>query len=158
MSQKQLEDLSLRGFLDLCGRAHQKCVARFERIGKNADPADRSLRELLGEMARRAEDQSESVKEYEGRLPYPGDPGMNPDEAESLIRGFFTSLSKGFGEGVMHRDIALFYAESMEEEAARFYRTLADRAPDWEARSFFQEMSEREASKLRHLREVVLQG
>lgn len=158
MSQKQLEDLSLRELLGLCGYAHQKCIARFERIGKNADPADRSLQELLGEMARRAEGQCESVEEYEGRLPDPGGPEVSPDDADHLIRRCFPSHTKGFGEGLVHRDVALFYAESTEEEAARFYRTLAEIAPDWEARTFFQEMSEREASKLRHLREVVLQG
>lgn len=158
MSQKQIENLSLRGLLGLCGHAHQRCIARFERIGKNADPADRSLQELLGEMARRAEGQYETVKEYEGRLSETEATESSPNEAESLIQNFFTSPSKGFGEGVLHRDVALFFAESMEEEAARFYRTLAEIAPDWEARTFFQEMSEREALKLRHLREVVLLG
>ena len=52
----------------------------------------------------------------------------------------------------------MFYAESLEEEATRFYRVLAEHAHEARTRSAFVDLSDRERVKLRFLREVVLQG
>jgi hypothetical protein len=154
---KDLEDLAIREILGICAHAHRICVDRFGDIGRNSDREDRSLQQLLEDMAEKAKRQSQVVEEYERGLSDPA-PDMKVDEMKRLIRKSFTSLSQSFGEGVLHRDIALFFAESLEEEASRFYRRIAELAPDWDARDFFLEMSERERLELRHLRDVVLQG
>ena len=153
-----LEMLSTGHLTALCRKAGELCARRFRQIAQASDPSDRPLQELLSRMA--AEEESQSRKLGASEAPFPdGYPsGLAPDEAMTLIRGHLTSLSKGLGEGMLHRDIALFLAESLEEEASRFYRTLAEHTTGWEASALLGDLSECERTKLRYLREVVLKG
>jgi rubrerythrin len=151
----ELNGLSTQELSDLCRHGGQVCVSRFRQIAEAADPADRPLQELLSQMAKGADLQARAIPEVEE----PSSQQLRPrGEMMELIRSYLTSLSKGFGEGRLHRDIALFLAESLEEEAARLYRTLAEHAREWRSRALFLELSECERGKLRFLREVVLQS
>lgn len=153
-----LEDLSLKELLWLCHRAEILCLRRLEQIHEGSDPADLPLHELLRELAAEQSNHARAVDEYERRMPRPEIWLLDPAQGERLLLWRLPSLSRGFGEGLLDRDLALFFAESLEEEAARLYRALSEHAPDWESRNFFINMAERDRCSLDHLRQVVLQG
>jgi rubrerythrin len=149
-----LENLSAEE-LTLIGReAAEECGSRFREIAEASDPCDTALRELLGSMATEVLAQVQS----EHGDPFGASCRRTAEGVREFIRASLPTLTKRFGEGVLHRDIALFYAESLEEEASRFYRMLAAHARESRARKVFEELSDRERVKLRFLREVVLQG
>jgi hypothetical protein len=85
-----------------------ECELRFRRIAEASDPTDAALQDLLGEMAREARLQAPA--EEEGRRPFGSGRRLTPEGAREFIRESLPSLAKGFGEGMLHRDIALFYA------------------------------------------------
>jgi hypothetical protein len=109
-------------------------------------------------MANEAQFQVQAQADEEARHPFGSSRRLTADGIREFLRTSIPSLNKRFGEGTLHRDIALFYAESLEEEASRFYRMLAEHAREAEARSLFSDLSNRERGKLRFLREVVLQS
>jgi hypothetical protein len=147
-------DLSSAELLTLGRRALELCVSRFGEIADRADPGDEPVRELLRKMSLEEDLQASSVEELENRFPR----ASRPEAGMGLIRTYLTSLSKRFGEGPLHRDNAMFLAESLEEEASRLYGVLARHAREADVRRLFQDLSERERTNLRYLREVVLQG
>lgn len=153
-----LERLSLEELETLGRRAGEECGLRFFQIARAADPADVALQELLGKMAQDAFLQGQFDSEAGLRQPFGSGTRTSPDGARDFIRESIPSLAKGFGEGLLHRDIALFYAESLEEEASRFYRMLSEHAHETKVRTVFSDLCDRERGKLRFLREVVLQG
>lgn len=153
-----VEDLSLRELLSLCRRAEEMRLRRLEQIRAGSDPVDGPLHDLLRELALEQRTHAQAVEEYEARMPEPEGGGLDRATAERLVLWRIPSIIRGFGEGLLDRDLALFFAESLEEEAARFYRALVEHAPDWESRGFFLNMAERDRCSLEHLRQVVLQG
>lgn len=154
----ELDKLSTHELSMLAREAGEECHARFSQIAQASDPGDHALQELLVKMAREAYLQAQSFDKFEFQVPSPEEGVLTFDEMRKAIRKALPSLSKGFGEGTLHRDIALFFAESLEEEAARFYRALAGHAREWQARERLFDLSERERGKLRFLREVVLES
>ena len=151
-------DLAQCELLVLGRRALELCARRFGEIADAADPTDQPLLELLRKMAVEAAVESSSVEQQENRLPEESRLPSRPEDGVRLIRSHLTSLSKRFGEGPLHRDNALFLAESLEEEASRLYRVLAGHARESGPRNLFSQLSERERGNLHFLREVVLQG
>lgn len=149
-----LEKLSAEELRMVGRKAAEECGSRFRQIAEASDPCDAALQELLGSMAR---DLGHRFLEM-GRDPFGSSSRRSADGVRAFIRGSFPSLTKKFGEGTLHRDIALFYAESLEEEASRFYRMLAAHARESRTRALLQELSERDRGNLRFLREVVLEG
>jgi hypothetical protein len=157
----ELKELSTHELSHLCREAGEVRVRRFTQIAEAADPTDRPLQELLAQMA-----QMPKVAELPARAVPDGEERQSPEslpfrkrgELMELLRSYLTSLSKGFGEGRLHRDIALFLAESLEEEAARLYRALAEHAPERRTRALLLDLSECERGNLRFLREVVLES
>ncbi len=152
------EDLSLKELLSLCRRAEQICLLRLEKIHEASDVTDQPLHDLLDDLAAEQRNHARSVELYEARTPRPQTWLLDPAQADRLVLSRLPSVSRGFGEAPLDRDLALFFAESLEEEAARFYRSLSEHAPDGESRSFFINMAERDRCSLDHLRQVVLQG
>ena len=150
-----LGKLSARELAVISHEAGEECGRRFRQIAGAVDPSDLALQVLLGDMA--TETEFQTLPEEEGR-PFGSGQRITPDGIREFLRTSIPSLTKGFGEGTLHRDNALFYAESLEEEASRFYRTLAEHARGSDARSLFTDLSDRERGKLRFLREVVLQS
>jgi len=150
-----LEKLTVEELALISREAGEECGQRFRRIAQAADPTDLALQSLLGAMA--TETELQVLREEESR-PFGAGHRMTPNGMREFIRTSIPSLTKRFGEGTLHRDNALFYAESLEEEASRFYRMLAEHAREADARSLFSDLSDRERGKLRYLREVVLQS
>jgi len=153
-----LEKLSAQELAMISRQAGEECGRRFRQIAGASDASDTALQELLGDMEKEARLQVQAIPEAEGRLPFGAARRMASDGVREFIRASIPSLTKGFGEGTLHRDIALFYAESLEEEASRFYRRLAEHARESDTRTLFTDLSDRERGKLRFLREVVLQS
>ena len=153
-----LERLTTQELSTLGRYAAEECERRFRGIAAASDQADAALQELLREMADEAGYQVEAPAEEDRRLPFGSGRRMSPDGVREFLRASLPSLAKSFGEGTLHRDIAMFYAESLEEEATRFYRMLAEHSHEAGTRSRFVDLSDRERGKLRFLREVVLQG
>jgi len=153
-----LERLSTHDLATLGRHAAEACERRFRGIAEASDPSDAALQDLLRAMADEARLQVEPPAEQDLRQPFGAGRRVSPDGVREFIRASLPSLMKSFGEGTLHRDIAMFYAESLEEEATRFYRMLAEHAHEAGIRSRFADLSDRERGKLRFLREVVLQG
>lgn len=153
-----LEELSLGGLLAICRRAEEMCLRRLERIRQWSDPEDGPLHDLLQDLVAEERNHLGAIEEYEARVRGNGDSPVDPAQAERLLGGRLPSLSKRFGEGFLDRDLALFFAESLEEETSRFYRAVKEHAHDGESRSFFLNMAERDRCSLDHLRSVVLNG
>lgn len=152
-----LEKLSPEKLTAMTRQAGKECAWRLRQIAEASDPSDSALQSLLREMAREAQLQAQAFLQEEDDPPG-SSPPVNADGVHEFIRASIPSLGKRFGEGALHRDNALFYAESLEEEASRFYRMLAEHARGTQARSFYADLSDRERGKLRFLREVVLQS
>lgn len=151
-------ELAQGELLVLGRRALELCARRFDEIAGAADPTDQPLQELLRKMATDAAVEAASVEQQENQVLDESRLPSRPEEGARLIRTHLTSLSKSFGEGPLHRDNALFLAESLEEEASRLYRVLAGHARESGPRNLFSALSERERGNLHFLREVVLQG
>jgi hypothetical protein len=147
-----LEKLSPKELTAVTRQASQECALRLRRIAEASDPSDSALQGLLGKMAKEAQLQAQSLQEEDFS------PRLSADRVREFIRASIPALGKRFGEGALHRDNALFYAESLEEEASRFYRLLAEHAREAKTRTFYTDLSDRERGKLRFLREVVLQS
>ena len=153
-----LEKLTERDLATISRQAAEECESRLRRIAAASDPGDLALQELLRSMATDAWLQSQALSEDKLESPFGSAKRRAPDGAREFIRASLPSLAKSFGEGTLHRDNALFYAESLEEEICRFYRLLAEHARETQVRCRFAELSDRERGKMRFLREVVLQG
>jgi hypothetical protein len=155
---KDFSDLDTAELLTLGRRALELGARRMDEIAAMADPGDQALHDLLRKMSLDAQIQAVSVEQLENRLPEEPAIAAMPDEALRLIRSYLTSLTKSLGEGPVHRDIALFLAESLEEETSRLCRVLAGHAREGRARNIFSDLAERERGNGRYLRDVVLQG
>jgi len=154
----ELKELSSEDLARLRRYAGDACFIRLSQIARAADPSDQALQDLLMKMASEAPSRAKtSPLDTDRRLPASGRL-LSFNQIREAVLLALPSLSKSFGEGTLHRDIALFYAESLEEEASRFYRMLAGAARESRDRSVFFDLSERERGRLRFLREVVLQS
>lgn len=151
-------DLGQGELLVLGRRASELCARRFEQLGQAADPSDEPLRKLLNKMACDAMSQAADVEGCENQRPEDSRLPSCPDAALRLIRSYLTSLSKSLGEGPLHRDTALFFAESLEEEASRLYRTLSGHSRESWAVQMFSTMADHEKGNFHYLREMVLEG
>ena len=155
---KDFSDLDTAELLTVGLRALELGAQRIDQIADMADPGDQPLREVLRKMSLDAQLQAASVEQLENLLPEEPSISSKPEEGLRLIRGYLTSLTKSLGEGPVHRDIALFLAESLEEETSRLCRVLAGHVREGRARNIFAGLADREQGNFRYLREVVLQG
>jgi len=153
-----LEKLSAAELAKISRQAAEECEFRLRRISAASDAADLALQDLLRSMVRDAWIQIQSLSDDDGEGPFGSSSRLAPDGAREFIHSSLPSLTKSFGEGTLHRDNALFYAESLEEEMCRFYRLLAEHAREAKVRGLLAGLSDRERGKMRYLREVVLQG
>jgi len=155
---KDFSDLDTAELLTLGRRALELGAQRMDQIAGMADPGDQALLELLRKMSLDSQIQAAAVEELENLVPEEPALSAKPDDGLRLIRSYLTSLTKSLGEGPVHRDIAMFLAESLEEETSRLCRVLAGHAREGRARNVFSELAEREHGNVRFLHDVVLQG
>lgn len=130
---------------NLCAKAEETCLRRVREILRQADPSDTPLRRLLEDIERQHQIQLESVRvvgEFE--------------EGDDDPRPHFPSLREHLGEGPLNRDYALFYIESLKEEAWHFYEKMARRAIDDDARAVCTHIALYELGEVARLRTVIL--
>ncbi len=151
-------DLGQGDLLALGRRASELCANRLDQLCRASDPADRPLQDLLRKMSFDAMSQASFVEPYEHQVVEDGLLSTRPQDGVPLIRSYLSSLSKSLGEGPLHRDEALFFAETLEEEASRLYRVLAGHSRESRAIGLFSEMADHQKGNLHFLREVILEG
>lgn len=143
----KLEDLSMNEKLALCRRSARTVAGRYRSLALGAGAGDEPLRKLFEGLA----------ADVERRLPTFESPMALPEEeVERLVLGFFPSLLKSPGTGVVGREAGTYLAECLVEEFAAFYRTLALQATDEESREFFMDAKKAEESHLEFVRHVLL--
>ena len=139
-----LKDQDPAGIRALGRRALDLAARRIQEISRAVRPDDLPLQDLLRKLMIEVQTQADEV--------------APPGEADDIqLQEHLKSLTRSLGDGVLHRDIALFLAESLEEELSRFFIALAEHAGEWRLSRLFQELAGREQRTLRHLRDVVLQ-
>ncbi len=152
----ELKRLSLKEWLAVCERAEGACVRRFREIAEQADPGDQPLLGFLKDLVSEEEGHLSAIRRFSEKLPGPEVWRLDEMLLEHMIRSHFPSFSRGFGEGRLSRDNALYFAECVEKESSRFYRDLSDGAPDPEARDFFRRVAEGEESHLKNIQTILL--
>lgn len=144
--------------LALGRRSLELLACRLRTIADASDPDDRPLQDLLQAIALEKEIEAADVESRENETAEESRLSSWVRDAERWIAAHLTSLFRPLGEGPMHRDIALFLAESLEEEEGRLFRVLSEHARETRTARLFLALSERERGAVRHLREVILQG
>jgi len=150
----KIEELSREGQLALCRRIERQCGLRLRSLRRFADPQDKPLHKILDERIEDLNLQLRALERLDRRAPEP----PSPDDAD--LAGFlsdrFPSQRKGFGEGPVTRDVALYLAECVEDERSRFYQGMAAVARDELTRTLFQHFADRDEAHLKFLRTVLL--
>jgi len=150
-------DLRTCELLALGRRALEMGARQFEKLASAVSPDDQPLRDLLRKMALDSDLRAAQVEQQENLHPEESLLSTVPEEAQTLIHGYLTSLSKHLGEGYLTRDAALFFSESLEEETSRLFRVLAERAREWPVNRLFSELAAGEQKNVHYLRDIVLQ-
>jgi rubrerythrin len=151
-------DLKTGEMVTMGRQAVSSCARRLDEIARASDPADQPLLDLLRKMALEQDIHAAELEQLENLYDEDSPLPSRSESARQLILGILTSLSKRMGEGPLLRDAALFYAESLEEEASRFFRTLAGHARESRVVERFFELATWEHDNVSFLRDVVLQG
>lgn len=152
-----LEGLHTGELLAVGRRSLGLLARRLRAIAGASDRADLALQRLLRGLAIEKEIESADIERQENEIPEDSTLATRSDEAERFIAGQLPSLRRPFGEGPLHRDVALFLAESLEEEQGRLLRVLGTHARETRAARLFLSLSDRERRTVRQLREVILQ-
>lgn len=150
----KLETLSLKERISLCRHAAAAALQRLNLLCQWVDPKDGPLRRLFEGLARDEERHLDALSRFGDQV---GEaPADGEKDLDSIIAVFFPSLSNGPGEALIDRETGPYLAECLEEDAARFYRALAEQAPDEESRAFFHHSGEDKESRIQFVRNVLL--
>ena len=152
----ELSDLSLKERLAVCERAEGACAERLREIAGQADPGDKPLQGFLQSIVAEEENHLSDIRKFSEKVPAPGAWQLDDVLLDYLLRLHFPSFRQGFGEGLLSRDNALYFAECVEKESSRFYRDLSEEAPDPESREFFRKAAEDEESHLKCIQTTLL--
>lgn len=139
------------GWKELCCEAARRCLDRIREIRGAASPEDFPLLRLLGQI------EEEERRHQEGLRRLDADsPGLDPANVRRSVSALLQVLGQRLGEGPLDRDVAMYFAEVVEDASARFYASLAAAARDEQARSVFRDMANAERARVAHLRNVVM--
>lgn len=140
-----IETLAPDGQLTLCLRAEEVCLNRIREIERQSDPRDPALHRLLREIESWEREQLEQVA------------GMgSPAGIQVRAEPYFPSASERLGEAPLNRDSAMYYVESLKEEASRFFQRMARAAMDDRARAIFTRIALGGIGQVARLRTVLL--
>lgn len=147
---QDLETLACGRELSLSLEAERVCLRRLAEIQRRADPKDEPLHSLL----RRVEaDEREHLQEVAQVAADLDGSGIADPE---LVVVEFPSTRERLGESPLDRDAALYYVESLKEEAYRFFRRLSDAVADDDVRAMLRRIALGEIGEVVRLREVLL--
>lgn len=145
----ELEVLACGRELTLSLEAERVCLQRLAEIERRADPKDGPLHSLLRQVEASQQEYLQEVTQVAAEF---DQAVVDPD----LLAAEFPSVRERLGESPLGRDAALFYVESLKEEAFHFFRRLSDVVPDEELRAMFRRIALGEIGDVARLREVVL--
>ncbi|HYF01376.1 MAG TPA: hypothetical protein VEJ18_20810 [Planctomycetota bacterium] len=149
---RELRELRPHDRLHLSQDAMALSLRRLKSILRSADPADRPLKHLLNSMVTEEESIAEKCRRLDRAVP------SEPDvpKLQSILREFFPSASATLGEGRLHREAALYFAEMLAGEQAAFFEAVAGAVDSPEARAAFASAHEASVRRMEHLRSVIL--
>ena len=140
-----IDTLAPDGQLTLCLRAEEVCLNRIREIERQSDPRDPALHRLLREIEAWERAQLDQVANM-------GRPAGIQVQAEP----YFPSTRERVGEAPLNRDSAMYYVESLKEEASRFFQKMAQSSLDDRARAVFTRIALGEIGQVARLRTVLL--
>ena len=150
LKKRSIRDLRPRDRLHLYRGAVTLSLKRLKGILRSADPSDRPLKHLLGQMIAEEEHRAAHARGLDGK------PSADTSPADPILQSFFPSARETFGEGRLHREAALYYAEVMACEQASFFEAVGEGAEGAEARAAFSQAREAALRRIDHLRSVIL--
>lgn len=130
----------------VCETAEDACLGRLREILLRLESGDHPLRRLIEDVERHDREAMEHLRMLEGGGP-----------AETLdVEAYFPSLRVSLGEAALNRDSAMYYVETLKEEAWRFFRDLARVATDDVARAAYARLAMENLGDVARLRSVIL--
>jgi hypothetical protein len=151
-----LDDLGVSGRQDLALAATVSCVDRLNKLTRWSDPRDAALHAFLESLLKNEERRVDELERVGIRRDRPGPGRLSHAELRRLMKKFFPSFYRPFGEGPMDRERGMYLAECLEEESARFYREMADHATDQATKELFLRLEREDDSCLQLVRDVLL--
>lgn len=130
----------------LCVKAEELCLNRIREIMRQADPSDPALRHLLADIERLNRVQLDEVAHL----------GLAEPEADADLTSYFPSVRERLGEAPLNRDSAMYFIETLKEEASHFFQRMARSAMDDGARTVYSHIALRELCQVARLRSVIL--
>lgn len=141
---------------DLALAATLACVDRLRNLLRWSDARDIALHEFLRSLLRNELRRLSDLGRAGIRPKGPRSERLDPDTLRRLLEESFPSFYKPLGEGPIDRERALYLAECLEEESARFYRELSGPATNPAAKNTFLRLKREDDSALQFVRDVVL--
>lgn len=149
---RELRELRPHDRLHLSQDAMALSLRRLKSILKSADPSDRPLKHLLSRMVT----EEEGIAEECRRLDRSSSTDAEARKLQTILKEFFPSTSATLGEGRLHREAALYFAEMLAGEQAAFFQAVAGAVDSPEARATFSIAHEASLRRMEHLRSVIL--
>ncbi|MBI2931601.1 MAG: hypothetical protein HYY16_08100 [Planctomycetes bacterium] len=150
-----IQDLHLKESLLLCRRAEMKCAQRFRELAGRIPSLHEGLRQVILKLAMEEDEHLSVLDAFNARTNWPAAWHLTETTIDRVLREQLPALWQGIADGPVGSETALRYIESVESESSRFYRTLAECAPDAAAQEFFRTMSNREGMHFDRLIETL---
>ncbi len=150
------DELTATDRLDLALAATVACVERLEKLVRWSDPRDGALHAFLASLLRNEERRLDELERVGVSRESSGAHRLHHADLRRLLENHFPSFYKRAGEGPFDRERGMYLAECLEEESARFYRKMADRATDAASKEIFLRLEREDDSFLRLVRDVLL--
>jgi hypothetical protein len=151
-----LDDLRVSEKQDLALAATAACVDRLKKLTRWSDPHDAALHAFLQSLLQNEERRFDELERAGIRRDRSGPGRLSQADRRRMLKEFFPSFYKPFGEGPMDREREMYLAECLEEESARFYREMADHATDPANEDLFLRLEREDDSFLQLVRDVLL--
>ena len=132
------------------------CQWRLEYILRHCDPLDLPLAHFLKERIAAEEESADSLKRLDWSLPGGGDVEFAAKEYDQLLSRVLPSALGRAGEGLMDRDAALHFVETLDTERQSFFSRILDGLPDGLAEDRLKAESDRSVERLRLVRTILL--
>jgi hypothetical protein len=150
------DKLTVSDRLDLALAATVACIDRLEKLIRWSDPRDEGLQAFLSSLLLNEERRLDELERVGVRREPSGGHRLHHADLRRLLEKYFPSFYKSTGELPIDRERGMYLAECLEEESARFYRKMADRAPDSASTELFLRLEREDDSFLWLVRDVLL--
>ena len=150
------ENLALRQRVWLSRGVVALCQWRLEHILRHCDPSDLPLASFLKEQIAAEEESADSLKRLDWSFQSGGDVTFAAKEYDQLLSRVMPSALGRTGEGLMDRDAALHFVETLETERQAFFSRILEGLSDGPAEDRLRVESDRSEDRIRLVRTIVL--